>query len=167
MKAKKNLGQNFLIDQIIINKISENVNANEIGLYRNNDIGFGEDSRVVRGYYYCPDFIIKIDDSETKTVKYLLADAKLSALDTVKQYYLKDIVFKYLFSISPISENEEVCGVCLFYGKRGGDEKLQSLYNKQLKDNKIEPIAEVVPMIENENEDQHFEFLDELINKMR
>ncbi len=32
MKAKKNLGQNFLIDQIIINKISENVNANESDL---------------------------------------------------------------------------------------------------------------------------------------
>lgn len=34
----------------------------------------------------------------------MIVDAKFSDYSSVQRYYVKDLVFKYLFSISPIEE---------------------------------------------------------------
>ena len=123
--------------------------VNGIGLYRNNSISVyagNEDDCRQGGHYYVPDFLIKIEENGDS--QYMIVDAKFSDYSSVRRYYVKDLVFKYLFSISPIEENELVCGLCIMYGKCKSKERLQTAYDKQILGTEIYPFIEIFPLIE-------------------
>ncbi|MBR6769822.1 MAG: hypothetical protein IKM28_01005 [Lachnospiraceae bacterium] len=122
--------------------------VNGIGLYRNNSIPafiHGEE-QYSGGHYYVPDYLVKI--TEAGVSNYLVIDAKFSEIKNIKRYYLKDLVFKYLFSISPVSEKDRIAGLCIIYGKCTGQEKRQSVYNRCLPGHTIQPFAEILPLME-------------------
>ena len=141
--------------------------VNGIGLYRNNSISVyagNEDDCRQGGHYYVPDFLIKIEENGDS--QYMIVDAKFSDYSSVRRYYVKDLVFKYLFSISPIEENELVCGLCIMYGKCKSKERLQTAYDKQILDTEIYPFIEIFPLIEGIDSAGQYEKMDRLLKKL-
>lgn len=141
--------------------------VNGIGLYRNNSISVyagNEDDRRQGGHYYVPDFLIKIEENGDS--RYMIVDAKFSDYSSVRRYYVKDLVFKYLFSISPIEENELVCGLCIMYGKCKSKERLQTAYDKQILGTEIYPFIEIFPLIEGIDSAGQYEKMDRLLKKL-
>ncbi len=141
---------------------------NGIFLYRNNSIpvstGDNDDDRL-GGRYYAPDYLIEVDDDTGK--RYLIIDAKFSDVKTVRRYYVETLAFKYLFSISSIGANSSIAGMCIVYGKCHDSELLQSVYDKQMSVDRIEPIAELFPLIEGVAQDDQYNKLDLLLKKAR
>ena len=126
--------------------------ASAPNLYRNNSI-VGK----VGGSYYVPDFVVKIENlaedddvffGSSKTVKYLIIDAKFSNASTVSEKHLPEIILKYVFSISRINPNDEIAGYRIVYGKCENGDKPASVYDKQHPKNKITPSFELVPLME-------------------
>lgn len=133
---------------------------------RNNSIpaltGDGYDNRP-GGHYYSPDYLIKMEDDSS--VRYLILDAKFSDLACVRLHHVRDLAFKYLFSISPIRPIDAMAGLCIIYGKCKASNQIQSAYDKQLQNQQITPIAEVLPLIESVSNDEHYSNLDALMRK--
>ncbi|MCD8354351.1 MAG: hypothetical protein LUC47_08585, partial [Clostridiales bacterium] len=146
---------------------SNRSDINGIQLMRNNSLPFfsgNENMNQVGGHYYSPDYVIKVENNSAS--RYLILDAKFSDLQNVKRYYVKDLAFKYLFSISPIQQSNTVVGLCIIYGKCKSSERTQSAYDKQLPGQAISPIAELLPLVEGISNDAHFNRLDSLMKKI-
>ena len=121
--------------------------CNQIYLYRNT-------SHTVHGEYngnsYTPDFLIKFKTEAQE--KYLLIDAKHSTTKTIRQFQMPELVYKYLFSISPLEENISVDGLYLFCGKNDKYDiekcdrfdNLHDIANSFMPKKKVSPFAELV-----------------------
>ncbi len=141
--------------------------VNGVGLYRNNSIPVytgDEDDNRRGGHYYVPDYLIKCEREGIS--KYLIVDAKFSDINSVRTHHVKDLAFKYLFSISPIEETDHVTGMCIMYGKCTEAEQLQSAYDNQLSNSVITPIAEILPLIEGVGTSEQYNKLDQLFKKL-
>ncbi len=135
--------------------------VNGIGLYRNNTISINNDTEDERrGHYYVPDFLIKIDTGSV--VQYIICDAKFSSLSTI-QNYISNLAYKYLFSISPISDKDVISGLCIIYGQCTEANVLQTIYDRQLANSKIAPFAETLPLIEGIQNDRHFNHIKQML----
>lgn len=138
---------------------------NNIGLYRNNTISLSdEEEGERRGHYYVPDFLIKIERADI--AKYIICDAKFSELKTIHNYYITALAYKYLFSLSTISYTDMIAGLCIIYGQCINENTLQSVYDRQLSNQRILPFAETLPLLENINEDKHFVHIMQVVNKI-
>ena len=146
---------------------SDRRSINGIGLYRNNSIPVASgdfDENRQGDCYYSPDYLIEVDENNTR--KYLILDAKFSDLGAVKRHHIKDLAFKYLFSISPILSNDRVLGMGIIYGKCQEGENLLSAYNNELTPNSIVPVANILPLIESIDEEGHYAKLDKLFKNL-
>lgn len=123
-------------------------NINGIELYRNNNISLGRDTDDERkGRYYVPDYIIKYE--KDVKIQYLICDAKFSRKTKVQHQIIPDLAYKYLTSISPLSENANVLGLYIFYGLNENNSNIESFYNRKMKDGKtIFPMIEMIPLSE-------------------
>ena len=145
--------------------------VNGIHFFRNNRIVPGDKARIsLNRTLYCPDFILKIAQNDNKH-KYIIFDAKYSSIDTVKKHYLQNLVFKYLFSISPSSNNDEICGLVITNGKNSYDakSKLNNVYDVEhsfLGD--IYPLSEILTISEftGETETFHNSIFTDLFKKL-
>lgn len=135
---------------------------NGIGLYRNNSINIHSEE-YDGGHYYVPDFLIKFDDGDTH--KYLIIDAKFSDFNTVRKYHIKDLAFKYLFSVSPLSNMDSIDGLCVIYGKCSEKGQLVSAYDKQLDGQPIKPFADILPLLEGISQNEQYDKLKLLFGK--
>ncbi len=123
-----------------------------IGLYRNTSISYPKsgDGISYRGRYYTPDFLIKYEYPKGASVKYLIADAKFSQLKTVKSQEVAELAYKYLFSIAPVSKNDQIIGMCIFNGQ--SDllwDSHTNIYDYELSQ-PITPRADIVTLTEND-----------------
>lgn len=137
---------------------------NGIGLYRNNSIPADGDTTKEGARYYTPDFLIKFDEEDTS--KYLIIDAKFSKFGNVRVPIVKNLAFKYLFSLSPIKNNHMIAGMGIIYGKCWKGEQVQSAYDKQIEGNEVFPFTDIVPLIEGIDSEDHFNKLDLLFKKL-
>ena len=122
-----------------------------IGLYRNTSITYPKNGKEgqYEGRYYTPDFLIKYEYSESSSTKYLIADAKFSQLKTVKSREVAELAYKYLFSISPVSENDQIVGLCIFNGQSNlPRDAYTNIYDFELSQ-RIMPRADIVTLTEN------------------
>lgn len=124
-----------------------------IGLYRNTSISFPKtnDGAKHRGRYYTPDFLIKYEYIGQSLEKYLIMDAKFSRIETVKNRELAELAYKYLFSISPISKEGHILGMCIFNGISESETQSDgstNIYDFELA-NPITPCANIVTLTEN------------------
>lgn len=139
--------------------------VNGIGLYRNNSISINQNNIDERSdKYYTPDYIIKAEINGVE--RYIILDAKFSTANTVKRYYITDLSFKYLFSISSVEENKSVDGLCIVYGQCYPSNKMQSAYDKQIGSKDISPFADMLPLIEGVNPDDHDAAIQQLLSKI-
>jgi hypothetical protein len=127
-----------------------------IGLYRNTSISFpkAHDGSSYRGRHYTPDFLIKYEYFGVSTERYIIADAKFSRLQTVKDREFAELAYKYLFSISPISPEGHVVGMCIFNGISESESQrdcLTNIYDFELA-TPITPRADIVTLTENEED---------------
>ncbi|MCD8012576.1 MAG: DUF2357 domain-containing protein [Lachnospiraceae bacterium] len=145
---------------------SDESSINGIGLFRNNSIPIlngEEDENRLGGHYYSPDYLIKMEDS--LSTRYLILDAKFSDLACVRRYHVRNLAFKYLFSISTVQPTDLVVGLCVLYGKCRPSDQIQSAYDKQLQNQQIMPITELLPLMESIADDEHYRNLDALMRK--
>lgn len=124
-----------------------------IGLYRNTSISYpkARDGTSYRGRYYTPDFLIKYEYAGRPIAKYIIADAKFSRLETVKNREIAELAYKYLFSVSPITQEDQIVGMCIFNGLPDSEiqsDGLTNIYDFEL-ENPIAPRANVITLTEN------------------
>ena len=152
---KGQTGRIFLYYQPVIYDSTSKV-RNGIDLYRNNTYAFeGEGS-----YYYTPDFLIKYEKEDEQ--QYVILDAKYSDKAFIVDKQISALQFKYLFSITPRSEGT-INGLYVLYGKAKKYNRYESVYNKQIEDNKIVPKYEMVPLSAGVNNDKHLSYLIRII----
>ena len=144
---------------------------NKIGVYRNNsipiNIGEDDDDPATGAPYYCPDYLIKHEGKHG--TKYIIADAKFSDYTQMKKERIEQLtklVFKYLFSLSPLDNTDKIIGLCIFYGKFVQSKSARSVYNWEHPNSSIAPFAELVPIIEGIDTDKHFDKLDYLFSRL-
>ena len=142
--------------------------VNGVGLYRNNFLPSGEtdpESSRRGGRYYTPDYLVKA--SRNGEDRYLVMDAKFSDLNTVRNYHVRNLAFKYLFSLSPLSPQATVKGMAILYGKCQPKDAAQSAYDNQLPGTAITPFVELLPLMETLHSPQdQYRMLDNLFQKL-
>ena len=84
----------------------------------------------------------------------------------VRRHYIKDLAFKYLFSVSTIASSDTIAGMCIMYGKCTENEQIQSAYDNQLPGNTIVPLAETLPLIEGVGNEEQYNSLDVLFKML-
>ncbi len=136
--------------------------VNGIELYRNNTISINNDDKKEHsGHYYVPDYVLKCE--KDNCVKYVIMDAKFSSLRTVRHYYIPGLVYKYLFSLSPIKSNIYISGLCVIYGQCTSGSMVESIYDRQIPGESIKPFVEILPMIAGMNDDKHIEGIETVL----
>lgn len=128
-----------------------------VGLYRNTAISFPDadagsiiqQRTQANNPMYTPDFLLKYESKDYDGARYLIADAKFSTVKTVKTHQVAKLVYKYLFSISPISAADTIVGLCIFNGQSNtDDDKMHNIYDFELA-NAVSPKAEIITLTEN------------------
>lgn len=127
---------------VIYNRDERRING--IGLYRNNS--FSLRSINDRGSYYSPDYIVKISTDGKE--RYSIIDAKFSSKESVENYKVADLCFKYLFSISPVDIDSQIEGLYILYGKCTETDKVSSVYDFEIIGRPIAPKAKLIPVSE-------------------
>lgn len=111
------------------------------------------------GTYYTPDYLLKIENSNEPLIQYVIADAKLSRTKTVKTRHAVEVIYKYLFSISPLQPNSNISSLFIFNVFLDDDQQHDDIY--PIHDNDLNytifPRAEIVSLTEYnaENEKMH------------
>lgn len=132
-----------------------NTNRKEISginLYRNTSISFPStrDGTSYRGKYYTPDLLIKYEYDGRTAERYLIADAKYSRVDTVKNRELAELAYKYLFSISPVFNDSRIIGMSIFNGIPDVNDQASTstnVYDFEL-ETPITPCANIITLTE-------------------
>ncbi len=114
-------------------------------LYRNNSVVW---DAAAKGYYYVPDFIIKFENS-SEPVQYIIVDAKFSRIKNLFANQLQKFILKYIFSISPINNDEKICAYRLVFAKCEIDSAVTNVFDYQFPGKNISPSFKMVPLIEN------------------
>lgn len=141
---------------------------NNIGLFRNNNVSF--DGREAQ--HYTPDYVIKV--TKYGVSEFMILDAKWSTLNTVKKYRFKEIVYKYIFSISTINSNDRISKIYVINGqeveKKNKKEYVYNFYNSKFisRNDELIPSAKILTMnpnideiIQKENLNQLFSIIKE------
>ncbi|WP_407444102.1 DUF2357 domain-containing protein [Fibrobacter sp.] len=135
-----------------------------IGLYRNTSISFPKSNDnygmvSATGTYYTPDYLLKIENSNDPLIRYIIADAKLSQTKTVRTRYAVEVIYKYLFSISPLQSNSSISSLFIFNGFLDENQLQDDIYPIHDNDSShdIYPRAEIISLSEYnvENEKLH------------
>lgn len=131
-----------------------------LGLYRNTTLPEG-------GEYYSPDYIIKYETDDQIGARYIILDAKFSDVRTVKKYRIKDLVFKYLFSIATLDSKDVVDGLFIVNGQSNKiDDSLTDVYDRREPGIQIVPRVEILTLTENSDNsiDLHTKLIDKCFN---
>lgn len=127
--------------------------TNGISLFRNTSSN-SEIGNYNKGTTYTPDYIIKIKQRNKKETEYIILDAKFTTPDNIKNYQLQELIYKYLFSISPLDNNDSISALYFFCGKTNGKDEPNIIHDLAHKINReIHPFAEVLIMNGNEVDD--------------
>ena len=96
---------------------------NNITLYRNRYASFGN----CIGHTYTPDYLLRVKKDGFS--RYVVMDAKFSSQKKVESERLTELVYKYLFSLSPLEDTDEISGLVVFCGKDAGLNRLSNLHD--------------------------------------
>ncbi len=120
---------------------------NGMGLYRNNRISVQSERTGGTGSYYAPDYVLKYEKGEVEN--YVICDAKFSNYDKVKAQLVPELAYKYLISLSPISQKSTVGGLHVFYALTDNHHRSDSFYDLRPREGReIAPLIQMVPLSE-------------------
>jgi len=123
-----------------------------IGLYRNTSIVYYEnaDDSARTGSIYTPDYLIKYSGTENQGDVYLIADAKLSTLETVKRKQVSRLAFRYLFSVSCVRAQDRIAGLTIINGLSNClNDGVTPVYDYSKNPYSMDPSAVIVTLTEN------------------
>lgn len=143
---------------------------NGMGLYRNTTIPFPKESNSsnAKGTYYTPDFLIKSENTFSNSTKYIFIDAKFSTVESVRKYQVAELVYKYLFSISPIKSADKIIALLIINGQ---SEKMEdnyfNIYDSEYTPEEIVPHAKILTLTENniDNIESHMNLFKKTIGR--
>lgn len=92
---------------------------NGIYLFRNTTTNSRTDNSK-KGRIYTPDYLIKIEYDDKSD--YIILDAKFSTPENVRTHQLQELVYKYLFSVSPLNSQDCILGMYILCGKTSGSD---------------------------------------------
>lgn len=92
----------------------QQIDDNGVELRRITTLKYNSEARG--GYYYRPDYIIKVQNSSS--AEYTILDAKYSKYEVVRSQYAAELAFKYLMSIRCCKNTDQLRGLHVYYGKR-------------------------------------------------
>jgi len=114
---------------------------NNIELFRNTSLDIYSGKKI-GGKTYTPDYLLKCESDGI--ARYLIIDAKHSTPDNIRQHQLAKMVCKYLFSITPLNQNDIIEGLYLFCGKTDVGDDFCTVHNIAVQLNKpVIPFAEI------------------------
>ncbi len=122
---------------------------NGLNIFRNTSTNSRKDNNK-KGKTYTPDYIIKAeysDDSNQYMADYIILDAKFSRPDNIRLHQLQELVYKYIFSISSLKEEERILGLYILCGKQLGKDSEDIVHD--LADTlgvAVSPFAELLSM---------------------
>lgn len=119
-------------------------NISPMELYRNNTASIHGKT----GAYYFPDYVIKVYDKHKQNNKFIICDAKFTKYENAQYKYTPELIFKYLVSLSTVSENDTIAGLVTFYGKCEIDDMPQSFYDKMITYENLVQFVDVIPVDE-------------------
>ena len=105
--------------------------------------------------------MIKVHDKHKKNNKFIICDAKYTKYENAQYKYTPELIFKYLVSLSTISENDSISGLVTFYGKCENDDMQQSFYDKMMTYERLLQFVDVIPVDEASD---HFILTNNIIN---
>ncbi len=121
-----------------------NNGTNGIDLFRNTSTN-SHLGNIYEGGKYTPDYLLKLKIGDYS--EYLLIDAKFSTVSNIKKYQLQELVYKYLFSVSTLSDKDSIRGLYVICGKTSGTDTRIIVHDLAEKINKeVEPFAELLVM---------------------
>lgn len=142
--AEGDMGLTVYFQPVIYNRTSNN----KIDLFRNTSTSYN-DNGSRGGMDYTPDYLIKIEHIDS--TEYVILDAKFSSVDTIRKHQLQDLVYKYLFSISPLNDRDKIIGMYIFSGKTSKEDGSDNVYDYAMKLNKVvSPFCEILTMSGND-----------------
>ena len=119
----------------------DNRSINGITLFRNTSSSSRNSGN--KGSTYTPDYILKFEYNHKNS--YIIIDAKFSTPDNVRIYQLQELVYKYLFSISPLNKKDDIIGLYILCGKKEGFDEHDVVHDLAQKIKYlVKPFAEIL-----------------------
>ncbi len=152
-------------EPVIYSGISKNVGENALSLFRNISFSY---KKGETGKNYCPDYVLKIKKESCSY--YIILDAKFSSQRSVKEYYIRELLYKYILSISTIDQQDALLGLIVVNGKSNELEDSDlpiNIYDQVSDGQTVHPFAKMITLTENQ-EDQdrnaqlHIKLMDNL-----
>ena len=113
---------------------------NEIMLYRNR---YASMTSGNKGNIYTPDYLLKI--TRDGKSRYVIMDAKFSSMQVAENERLVELVYKYLFSVSPLEEEDKIAGLYVLCGRDTNKNQMCNLHDVSEKLNKtVNPFAYII-----------------------
>lgn len=117
---------------------------NRLNIFRNTSSNSKKDNNT-RGKIYTPDYIIKAEHNDR--TDYIILDAKFSTPENIRLHQLQELVYKYLFSISTLNDNDRIIGLYILCGKKLGKDEEDIIHDLARKiGHNIKPFAEILVM---------------------
>lgn len=117
---------------------------NGIDIFRNTSSNSKKDNNS-RGKTYTPDYIIKVEHENM--TEYIIIDAKFSTPENIRLHQLQELVYKYLFSISTLNDNDQITGLYILCGKKLGNDVEDTIHDLAQKIGyHVKPFGEILVM---------------------
>lgn len=136
---------------------------NGISIFRNTSSTAKTENKYY-GKTYTPDYLIKAEYKNKSD--YIILDAKFSTPKNIRFYQLQELVYKYLFSISALNDNDRILGLYILCGKKLGNDNHDTI--NDLAENirhTVIPFAEIIVM--NGINTENYAMTAEIINKLQ
>ena len=153
--------------------------VNQLNLYRNNAMSFSKTTKEWSGNnekwldyedyllcykYYVPDFVIKRKKSGKE--QYVIMDAKFSKATKIMSDVLPEMILKYIFSLSPLTDNAEILGLNIFSGIPEW-KQVKSVYENKVYERKVAPSVNIVPLTGEMEDEEHKRNLDRIWEELQ
>lgn len=116
--------------------------VNGIRLYRNTSTTSRSEGSST-GNFYTPDYLIRFESGGQ--TRYLILDAKFSTSNNIRLYQLQELVYKYLFSLSPLDTNAQIAGLYILCGKTAGTDRADIVHDLAVSQRRtVTPFAELL-----------------------
>lgn len=101
--------------------------VNGIRLFRNTSSNAKNNTELYRGRIYTPDYLIKTEYPDH--AEYIIMDAKFSSPNNIRLHQIQDLVYKYLFSVSPLDSQDVLSGLYILCGRTSGSDAADPVHD--------------------------------------